>query len=157
MDPDDPTDAHQIVSAYMTRLEQDYGADEPFPLALSTLPYSKHIIPQSMKTMVGSLTAAGQLTPELHRVLEIAYMSLADYVDDELVRVMREYRQAMSELDVAAGSGQEKTGTAAWRQIAETSSLVAGIAKTIADEAETLHTEFQQFATHTAAEAPQPT
>ena len=76
-------------------------------------------------------------------------MSLADYVDDELVRVMREYRKAMSELDVAAGSGQEKTGTAAWGRVAEMSSLVAGIAKAMADEAETLRTEFQQFATHT--------
>ena len=69
---------------------------------------------------------------------------------------MREYRKAMSELDVAAGSGQEKTGTTAWGQVAEMSSLVAGIAKAMADEAETLRTEFQQFATHTAAEAPQP-
>jgi hypothetical protein len=156
MDPDDPTNAHQIVSAYMTRLEEHYGADEPFPLPLSTLPYTKHIITQSMKTMVGSLAAAGQITPELHRVLEIAYTSLADYVDDELVRVMREYRKAMSELDVAAGSGQQKTGTTAWGQVAEMSSLVAGIAKAMADEAEMLRTEFQQFATHTAAEAPQP-
>src|SRR5262245_3806710 len=114
MDADDPVEAHQIVRAYMTVLDQHYHANEPFPMPHSTLPYSKPIIRQSMKTTVGSLAAAGQFTPELHRTLEIAYASLADYVDEELVRVMREYRQAMLELDDTGGQGKEKTGTAAW-------------------------------------------
>jgi hypothetical protein len=155
MDPDNPVEAHRIVHAYLTVLDQHYQANESFPMPHSTLPYSKPIIRQSLHTVVGSLAAAGQITPELHRTLEIAYMSLADYVDEELVRVMREYRQAMSELD--EGRGREKTGTAAWEQVAETSSLVAGIAQAIADEAESLHSEFQHFATHKTAEAPQPT
>jgi hypothetical protein len=157
MNPDDPVEACGIVSAYMTVLERHYRANEQFPMPHSTLPHPKHLIRQSLRTMIGSLAAAGQITQELQGVLEIAYTSLADYLDDELVQVMREYRDAMSDLDAEAGRGREKTGTAAWGRIAETSSLVAGIARTTADEAEALRAEFQQFTTRVAVESPQPT
>jgi hypothetical protein len=157
MDPDDAVEARGIVSAYMTVLERHYRANEQFPMPHSTLPHPKHLIRQSMRTMVGSLAAAGQITQELQDALEIAYTSLADYLDDELVKVMREYGDAMSNLDAEAGRGREKTGTAAWGRIAETSSLVARIARATADEAEALRAEFQQFTTRMAAEAPQRT
>ena len=157
MDPDDPVEAHTIVCAYLTVLERHYGGNETFPMPHSALPYSKHIIRRSMRTMVGSLAAAGQITEELHASLEIAHTSLADYVDDELVQAMREYGQAMSEINADAGRGREKTGTAAWERIAETSPLVARIARAIADEAATLRAEFQQLTKQKAAEAPQPT
>jgi hypothetical protein len=157
MDPDDPFEAQEIVRAYMAVLEQHYRAGDTFPIPRSTLPHSKDLIRQSMQTMLRSLAAAGQITQEVRSVLEIAYVSLADYLDEELVQVMREYGRALSELDAEAGHGREKTGSAAWARIAETSSLVARIARATADETESLRAEFQQFATHPATEAPQPT
>jgi hypothetical protein len=153
MDPEMPLEAQNIVTAYMTVLEQQYRANEAFPMPVSTLPYPKHLIKQSMRTMAGSLAVTGQLTAELHGVLEIAYTSLADYVDDELVQVMREYRQALSDLDTDGRMGREKASTPAWGRIAETGSLVARIARAIADEADALRAEFREFQPHVAAQA----
>src|SRR5215510_5687540 len=99
MDPDIPIEAQDIVRAYMTVLEHQYRTNESFPMPLSTLPYPKPIIRRAMQTMVVSLSSTGELTSELRDGLEIAYTSLADYLDDELVQVMREYNGAMSDLD----------------------------------------------------------
>ncbi|HEY1308069.1 MAG TPA: hypothetical protein VGF24_31165 [Vicinamibacterales bacterium] len=153
MDPDIPIEAQDIVRAYMTVLEHQYRTNESFPMPLSTLPYPKPIIKRSMKTMVVSLSATGQLTSELRDGLEIAYATLADYLDDELVQVMREYSAAMSELDGDGRIGREKTSTTAWGRISATSSLVARIAQASAEEADTLRAEFHSFQPQTAAPA----
>src|SRR5262245_41628936 len=161
MDADDTNDrleAHEIVRAYMAVLEQHYRANEPFPMPSSTLPHAKQLIKRSMREVVGSLSAARPLTEDMRGVLEIAYTSLADYLDDELVQVMREYNEAMSSLEAdEAGRGREKTGTAAWGRIAESGSLVARIAQSIADETDTLRSEFQQFAQQVVRGAGAPT
>lgn len=47
-----------------------------------------------MTTLAGS----GELTPELGEYLELAYVSLADYVDDEVATLLREYARAGQEL-----------------------------------------------------------
>jgi len=153
MDPDIPIEAQDIVRAYMLVLEHQYRTNDTFPMPLSTLPYPKPIIRRSMQTTVASLSATGQLTSELQDALEIAYTSLADYLDDELVQVMREYNAAMAALDSDQRIGREKTSTAAWGTISATSSLVARIAQAASEEADTLRAEFRAFRPQTAAAA----
>jgi hypothetical protein len=154
MNPASPVDAHEIVRAYLTALDQQYRAKASFPVSRTALPFSRQVIQRSIRTVVESLTTAGQLSQELRETLEIAYTSLADYVDEELVQVMREYHDALSALDADGRIGREKTGTAAWGRIAETSSLVARIARAIADDADVLRAEFREFSTQIVTTAP---
>ena len=153
MDPDKSIEAQDVVRAYMTVLEHQYRTNDSFPMPLSTLPYPKPIIKQSMQTTVVSLSATGQLTSELRDAFEIAYTSLADYLDDELVQVMREYSAAMSDLDSDGRIGRDKTSTEAWGRISATSSLVARIAQASAEEADALRAEFHSFQLQAAASA----
>ena len=157
MNPEIPTEAQNIVRAYMAVLEDQYRANESFPMPASTLPYSKPIIKQSVHTIVTTLSSAGQLNDELRGVLEIAYTSLADYLDDELVRVMREYQAALSDLDHDGRMGRDKTDTAAWARVSETSALVARIAHAIAQDTDALRTEFQTFGSPAASPIPSST
>lgn len=157
MDPEIPTEAHHIVRAYMAVLEGQYRANESFPMPASTLPYSKPVIKQSVRTIVAALSSAGQLNDDLYGVLEIAYTSLADYLDDELVRVMREYHAAMSELDDDGRMGRDKTDTTAWARLSETSALVARIAHAIAEDTDALRAEFHTFESQTASPIPSST
>ena len=154
MDPASPVDAHEIVHAYLTSLDQQFRANESFPVSQSTLPYSRPVIKCSIRTVVESLTAAGQLTEDLRNALEIAYTSLADYLDDELVQVMHEYRDALSALDADGRIGREKAGTAAWVRISETSSLVGRIARAIAEDTDALRAEFRTFSPQIVTTAP---
>jgi len=77
----------------------------------------------------------------MHDFLEQAYAALADYVDDDLVRVMAEYREALASVSDVRPSDRQRTP--AWQRIADTSRLAGEIARTIAEEAAALHLEFR--------------
>jgi hypothetical protein len=85
------------------------------------------------------------MTGELHDFLEIAYVSLADYVDPELVRLMTEYREAGATLESGPHLVKEKVASPAWQVLAQSGHLAGTIAKTIADETEVLRQEFRQL------------
>jgi hypothetical protein len=68
-------------------------------------------------------------------------VALADYVDDDLVRVMTEYREALTSIaDVRAA--RDRLQSPAWQRVAETSRLAGEIARTIADDTTALRLEF---------------
>lgn len=78
----------------------------------------------------------------MREFLEQAYVALADYLDDDLVRVMAEYREALASVaDVQ--SSRDKQQTPAWQRIAATSRLAGEIARAIADDTAALRQEFR--------------
>jgi hypothetical protein len=140
MDPDNPESAHRIVADYAHVLEQ--GAAHALPASVRALPYPKQTIKSAILTCVSALRQSQQLTNELQDFLEQAYAALADYVEDDVVRVMAEYREALAATaDVA--SARDKVHTAAWRRVADTSRLAGDIARTIAADAAALRREFR--------------
>lgn len=140
MDPDHPESAHRIVAEYAHVLEQ--GDAQTFPTSVRTLPYPKQTIKAAILTCVANLRATDQLTHEMRDFLEQAYAALADYVDEDLVRVMTEYRESLAAVaDVRAA--HDKLQTPAWQRVAETSRLAGEIAKSIADDAARLRVEFR--------------
>jgi hypothetical protein len=139
MNSEDPESAHGIVAEYVRLLEHDSNAALPAPAR--TLPYPKQTIKAAILTCASSLRATHQLSAEMHQFLEEAYVALADYVDDDLVRVMTEYRDALSSVaDVHAARDRQQSP--AWHRIAETSRLAGEIAKSIADDTAALRLEF---------------
>jgi GDP-D-mannose dehydratase len=148
MDPLTPADAQQIVAAYAALLEQ-HTEQDVYPIATSALPYSKDVIKTSFRTVVAAMTTTGQMTVELRDYLEIAFVSLADYIDDELARLMLEHRQAGVTLAAEPGIGREKMSSDAWQVLTRSSRLAAEIAAKIAAETETLRSEFRALAPQT--------
>lgn len=94
---------------------------------------------------MAALLTAGQLTTELHDYLEIAYVSLADYVEDEALTLLREYTRAGEELTAHTGLPRERATTDAWRRVSEQSRLAGEIAHAISAEAEELRGEFRSW------------
>jgi hypothetical protein len=141
MDPANPVDAQRIVTEY-ARLLEHHAETDAYPLSVSTLPYAKPIIKQAIQTSVIALVQTGQMTDELRQYLEVAYTSLADYLDDELVRVMTDHQRASTAFAVDARFAREKADTPAWRTLSETSGLVGQIAQTVADDVRALREEF---------------
>lgn len=144
MDPITPTDAQRIVAAYLTMLEAHADADV-YPGLLRDLPHPKPTIRIAFETSTKALIAAGQLTDELREYLEIAYVSLADYVDDEGVALLREYAHAGQELAGDRRSAREKATSDAWRRVAEQSRLAGQLARAISAEADELRAEFRSW------------
>lgn len=143
MNPQDPESAHRIVADYTQVLEQ--GAEGTFPASVRVLPYPKQTIKAAIITCTETLRATGQLTAEMRDFLEEAYVALADYVDEDLVRVMAEYRAALDSVaDVTAA--RDRVQSPAWQRIAETSRLAGEIARTIADDSTNLRDEFRASA-----------
>jgi hypothetical protein len=139
MNPEDPESAHSIVAEYVRVLEHDSTA--ALPTSVRTLPYPKQTIKTAILTCAASLREAQQLSVEMHQFLEQAYVALADYVDDDLVRVMTEYREALTSIaDVRAA--RDRLQSPAWQRVAETSRLAGEIARTIADDTTALRLEF---------------
>jgi hypothetical protein len=126
MDPSDPLDAQRIVVEYMTLLERDVAANR-HPAPVDSLPYAKSIIEDAIRTSVTTLSASDQLTDELRSYFEAAYILLAEYLDDEVVELMTVYRDSAEQL--TAQAPHDRTKTAAWRTIAETSALAGEIAR----------------------------
>jgi hypothetical protein len=147
MNPNDPESAHRIVAEYARVLEE--GDAQAFPASVRTLPYPKLTIKAAILTCATTLRDTRQLTDEMRDFLEQAYVALADYVDEDLVRVMTEYRESLAAVaDVQAT--RDKLQTPAWQRIAETSRLAGEIAKSIADDTAALRLEFRA-ATEVAA------
>lgn len=142
MDPRHPETAHKIVAEYAGLL-QVQAEREVYPALLSDLPYPKDTIKTAIQTSVAALAETDQLTGELRDFLEVAYISLADYVDEELARLLRDYRRASDMLARDDRHTRERTGSPAWNVLAETGRLAATIARGIALETEQLRREFR--------------
>jgi hypothetical protein len=143
MNPEDPESAQRIVEEYARVLELGDGAS--FPASVRTLPFPKQTIKTAILTCATALQSSQQLTRELREFLEEAYVALADYVDEDLVRIMAEYREALGAVaDVP--SARDKLQTPAWQRIADTSRLAGEIARSIADDSAALRLEFRATA-----------
>jgi hypothetical protein len=143
-DPRDPAEAREVVVEYARVLER-HLAEEQLPAPLEALPYAKGVIREAIRTSVLSLSGSGQLTDQLREFLETAYISLADYVDKDLVRLLKEYREAGAELAADTRSAREKTAMPAWQRIAESSAIAGKIARSISEDADQLRQEFRGF------------
>ena len=141
-------DAQRVVADYLKVVEA-HAAQELYPGSLRDLPHSKEHIRSAFRTAVESLVASGQLTTELRDYLEVGYVSLADYVDDEVATLMREYRRAGEELAEDKRLAKEKLTTDAWQRVSEQSRLAGELARNISEEAERLREEFRTW--HTGA------
>jgi hypothetical protein len=144
LDPDNPADAQAIVAQYLQLVETHASADV-YPSALRDLPHPKETIRAAFRMAVTTIVSAGQLTPELREYLEIAYVSLADYVDDESATLLREYTHAGEELAADKRLARERVTTDAWRRVTEQSRLAGRIALAISVEGDTLRAEFQSW------------
>ena len=144
MDPSDPLDAQQVVVEYARLLERDFD-QQRHPARVDTLPYAKPVIKSAIRTSVKSLAATGQLTDELREYLETAYISLAEYLEGELVELMTLYRTSAEQLAADGQSARDKTNTPAWQTLAESGSLAGEVARAATYEAEMLRSEFQSF------------
>jgi hypothetical protein len=149
MDPLDPRDAQRIVGAYLEVVEA-HATDEVYPGTLRDLPYSKDTIRTAFRTATVTLFATEQLTPDLREYLEIGYMSLADYVEEEFAALLREYVRAGQELAADGRMAREKAATDTWRRVSEQSRLAGEIARSISVEGERLRAEFQSWQSETA-------
>lgn len=145
MNPSDPESAQQIVAEYGALLEQ-HTLEHVYPAPLRSLPYPKQVIKEAIHTSVRVLHATGQMTQELSDFLEIAYISLADYVEDDVVRLMAEHRTAAEKLQLQSLVPSERSATAEWGVLARTSGLAGEVARAIAAETEELRQEFHQRA-----------
>jgi hypothetical protein len=144
VNPEDPLSAQQIVTEYARVLNRDLGRGT-FPVPVDSLPFAKPTIKTAIRTSLTALHTSGQLTDELCDFLQTAYVSLADYVEPDLVQLMREYRRAGDDLAADPRLAREKTSGAAWQTMADSSRLAGEIARSMATEAELLRTEFQQL------------
>lgn len=152
MEPNTPTDGQRIVAAYL-KVVETHAADDEYPCRIGDLPESKEIIRAAFKTCVTAMAASDQLTSELRDYLEIAYMSLADYVDEECFALLREYGRAGEELAADRRLAREKTQTDAWQRLSGQSRLAGQLAQTISEEANRLRDEFRSWPSALTAES----
>ena len=141
MNPEDPESAQRIVTEYVQLLER-HTAEDAYPASNRTLPYPKQTIKAAIVTCAHALRHTGQLTDELSEFLETAYIALADYIDEELVRVKIEYRSATAALANVANP-RDRSQSPAWRQLTDTSTLAGEIARSVADDTAALRMEFR--------------
>lgn len=147
-----PTHRHEprrprIGTAHRGGVRARAGAQRLVRISASirTLPYPKQTIKSAILTCASTLRETQQLTSEICDFLEQAYGALADYVADDLERIMAEYREALAAVaDVQAA--RDKVQTPAWQCVAETSRLAGEIAKSIADDTAALRLEFRASA-----------
>jgi hypothetical protein len=145
MDPITPQEAQRLVAAYLNVVDAHAEANV-YPCSVNDLPESKDIIRSAFRVSVTTAAATGQLTPELRDYLEVAYISLADYVDEECRRLLSEYARAGEALAADRRLAREKGGTDAWRRVTEQSALAGQLARAISEEAERLRAEFRILA-----------
>jgi hypothetical protein len=122
MNPEDPESAQHIVTEY-----------------------AKPVIKAAIRTSVQMLASTGQLTPDLRAFLETAYVSLADYLAPDLVRLIAEYRHAAEDVAVAGPLPKDKMTANGWRTVADSGRLVGEIARSATNEAQQLKAEFSEF------------
>lgn len=140
MNPEDPESAQAIVAEYVRMLEQQ--SEVAPPASLKMLPYPKQTLKVAILTCATRLREMEQLTDELRALLEGAYVSLAEYMDEELVRIVTEYREASAALGLQ-GQAHDRIKTPEWQRMVDTSRLVGDIARRMAEDAAALREEFQ--------------
>jgi hypothetical protein len=144
MNINDVADAQRIVAEYLKTVEAHAAADV-YPGCVRDLPHSKEMIRAAFRTSTVALTTSAQLTTELRDYLEVAYVSLADYLEDEAAALLREYARAGEELAADPRLAREKTTTDAWRRVSEQSRLAGELARAISDETDRLRAEFRSW------------
>ena len=144
MDSITPQDAQRIVAAYLKVVEAD-AATEKYPCSVADLPRSKDMIRDAFRVAVTSIAALGQMTPELRDYLEVAYVSLADYVDEECRSLLHEYHHAGEELATDRRLAREKVTGDVWRRVTEQSALAGRLARGISEDADRLRAEFRSW------------
>jgi len=144
LDPHAPGDAQRIVAAYLQMVEA-HAAEEIYPGRLRDLPYAKDVIRTAFKTSTAALVAGGKLTDDLRAYLEIGYVSLADYVEDEFAALLSDYGRAGAELAADGRPAREKIATDAWQRMTAGSRLAGEIARGISLEADRLRDEFRSW------------
>ena len=144
MDTTSPQEAQRIVASYLKAVEAHADANV-YPCAVDDLPHPKEGIRAAFRTCVTALRSNGELTTELRDYLEIAYVSLADYVSAECMKLLREYGLAGEQLAADSRLPREKVGTDAWRRLSEQSRLAGELARGISDEADALRAEFRSW------------
>jgi hypothetical protein len=140
----DPFIAQQIVVEYARLLERDLS-ESRHPARADTLPHAKPLIQSAIWTSVRCLVESGQLTDDMREYLETAYVSLAEYLDGELVDLMTEYRRSADELAAVAPMARDKVQTSAWRTLADSGSLAGEVARATTADAARLRDEFRGF------------
>jgi len=146
MDPLNPDHAESIFVEYARLLERDL-TENRHPARADSLPYAKPVIRAAIRISVRRLADSGHLTAEMREYFETAYVSLADYLDGELVDLLTEFRRAGEQLTTESAVVGEKTGTAAWHTLVKSGALAGEVARVTTTEAEELRKEFQAFAT----------
>ena len=144
LDPTVPADAQRLVAAYLTVVEAQASANI-YPGSLRDLPHSKESIRTAFKTSTMALVNSGQMTADLRDYLEIAYVSLADYLDDESATLLREYVRAGEDLAAHTGLPRDRVATDAWRRVSEESRLAGELAREISGQADELRSEFRSW------------
>lgn len=144
MDSMTPHEAQRIVAAYL-RIVDAHAAADVYPCSVDELPQPKETIRVAFRTSVAAIESIGQLTPEMRDYLEVAYVSLADYVDGELKELLREYVRAGVELAADRRLVRDKATTDAWRRVTEQSGLAGQLARRISEDAERLRDEFRSW------------
>jgi len=142
MNPQDPESAHRIVADFAAAHEEHVTSGR-LPASVRTLAYPKQTIKEGILTCVRTLERSQQLTPEMLDWLEEAYAALAEYVDEELVQVVTEYREAAESLTTSGLAARDRVGTPAWGRLAETGRLAGNVARAISEDAVRLRVEFR--------------
>ena len=143
MNPADPESAQQIVVEYARKLERDLDENR-LPARVDSLPFAKAAIKEAIETSVTYLSSTETLTDELREYFETAYVSLAEYLEPELVSLVIEYRRAAEELS-AGSRTTDRIATPAWRTLTESAGLAGEIARATTAEAEELRSRFRQL------------
>lgn len=152
MNPQDPESAHRIVAEFAELHERHLTAGQ-LPASVRTLAYPKQTIQEGILTSLRTLQITRQLTPDLLEWLEEAYVGLAEYLDEELVRVVVEYRAAADAVAAETAAARDRVRTPAWGRLAETGRLAGNVARAIAEDAAKLRAEFRQQLPAIATEA----
>ncbi len=140
----EPAAAQQLIARYVALIEQ-HTDENAFPAPATTLPASKTAIKSAVRTVLAALAATSQLTAELTAFLEDAFVTLANYVDDELAALAAEHRRASAALETAPREPRERLASPNWEIVARTSRLAGEIARRSVDEAAELRQEFRSL------------
>jgi len=135
--------AQQIVAEYARTLERDLDENR-LPARVDSLPFAKAAIKDAIETSVTFLSSTRELTDELREFFETAYVSLAEYLEPELVALVLQYRRAAEELS-ASVSTADRTATPAWRTLSESAGLAGQIARATTAEADELRARIRQL------------
>jgi hypothetical protein len=142
MNPLDPESAQRIVFEYAELVERDVESGRR-PAAVASLPYPKETIKLAVRTCVTELATCGQLTEEMREFLREVYVALADYLEEDLLRLLSDYRDAAAALERDSRRPSEKLTSPAWEVVAESGRLAGGIARAVAEDAQGLRSEFE--------------